>query len=179
MKRWILVTLLKINAGCEFRPLKDAINIDSSSNSKADLIADIEKLPMRDNVIDGILCWGVLEHVDSPIRILKEFKRVIKDQGLLKLAVPNIHTVPRITWNIKDPLAYHSSDPSDNVNGFDTIILNNLFRLTGFKSLKFEYFEDPYFWHKHKSIFRFIVPFLPMKLHFRGLSVIAKSLKNI
>ena len=171
--------MIKINAGCEYRPLKDSINIDLSSNSKADLIADLEKMPIRDNVIDEIYCWGVLEHVESPIRIMREFRRVIKDNCFLKLAVPNIHTLPRITWNIKAPLEYHSSDPSANVNGFDTIILNNLFRLTGFKSLKFEYFEDSYFWHKHKSIFRFIVPFIPMKLHFRGLSVIAKSLKCV
>ena len=171
-------TLLKINAGCEFRPLKDAINIDLSSNSKADLIADIEKLPIRNNVIDRILCWGVLEHVDSPIRILKEFKRVIKDHGLLKLAVPNIHTLPRITWNIKDPLNYRSSDPTDNVNGFDKKILNNLFILNGFKALKYEYFEDPYFWHKRKSVFRFFEWLIPIPLKYRGLSVIARSLKK-
>jgi len=158
--------------------LKDAINIDLSSNSKADLIADIEKMPIKNNVIDRILCWGVLEHVDSPMRVLMEFKRVIKDHGLLKLAVPNIHTLPRITWNIKDSLNYRSSDPTDNVNGFDKKILNNLFILNGFKALKYEYFEDPYFWHKRRSVFRFFEWIMPIPLKYRGLSVIARSLKK-
>ena len=135
-------------------------------------------MPIREDVIDLIYCMGVLEHVQSPIRILMEFKRVIRIGGLIKLGVPNIHTVPRITWNVKAPLDFHSTDPDDNVNGFDTIILNNLFRLTGFRSLRFEYFEDPYFWGKHKSFFKFIMPFIPWKLKARGLIVIARSLKN-
>lgn len=170
--------MIKINAGCEFRPTKDSVNIDFDCRSKADLIADIEKMPIRKNVVDQIYCMGVLEHVESPLRVLMEFRRCMKNGGLIQVGIPNIHTIFRITWNIKDPLAYHSSDPSDNLNGFDTIILNNLFRVTGFRSLKFEYFEDEYFWGRHKSFFRFFIPIIPLKLKYRGLMVTAKSVET-
>lgn len=167
-----------LNGGCEYRTFKNAINMDISYNSNADIIADLEHIPIRNKIIKYINLIAVLEHVESPIRILRELKRVIINNGIIKIGIPNIHTISRITWNLKAPLDYHSSDPSDNVNGFDTIILNNLFRLTGFKSLKFEYFEDSYFWKKHKSFFRFILFLIPKRLKYRGLIVIGKSESN-
>ena len=169
---------MKINAGCEHRPSKDSLNIDISSNSKADLIADIEVMPIRDNVIEEIYCMAVFEHLESPIRVLREFKRVIRKKGLIKIGVPNIHIIDRIAWNLKDPLNFRSTDPTDNVAGFDPKILNNIFTLTGFKSVKYEYFTDPYFWGKRKSIFKYIVPFIPGKLWKQGLMVSARSVED-
>ncbi len=46
-------------------------------------------LPIEDNSIDYIHCSGVLMHVKSPVQVLSEFFRVLKDDGFIRLMVYN------------------------------------------------------------------------------------------
>lgn len=46
-------------------------------------------LPIEDNSIDYIHCSGVLMHVKSPVHVLSEFFRVLKDDGFIRLMVYN------------------------------------------------------------------------------------------
>ena len=43
----------------------------------------------KNNSIDLCICGDVLEHVIDPFKILREFKRVLKQNGRLILSVPN------------------------------------------------------------------------------------------
>ncbi|MHB1644988.1 MAG: class I SAM-dependent methyltransferase [Candidatus Acididesulfobacter diazotrophicus] len=43
-----------------------------------------------DNYFDIITMWHVLEHIHKPNKELQEIKRVLKDNGILIIAVPNI-----------------------------------------------------------------------------------------
>ena len=48
-----------------------------------------EAIPYDDRSFDKILCSEVIEHVLHPVLLLKEMKRVLKDDGLLSLSIPN------------------------------------------------------------------------------------------
>lgn len=48
----------------------------------------IKNIP--DNSLDAISMWHVLEHIHEPLGLLSEFKRILKQNGTLFIAVPNI-----------------------------------------------------------------------------------------
>ncbi len=48
-----------------------------------------EKLPYNDNSFDFINMAEVIEHVDSPDKVMKESFRVLKQGGLIYVSVPN------------------------------------------------------------------------------------------
>jgi ubiquinone/menaquinone biosynthesis C-methylase UbiE len=48
-----------------------------------------EALPYGDKSFDKILCSEVIEHVLDPISLLKEMQRVLKDDGILSMSIPN------------------------------------------------------------------------------------------
>lgn len=48
-----------------------------------------EDLPFDDKFFNKILCTEVFEHVLEPTELLKEMKRVLKDEGIISLSIPN------------------------------------------------------------------------------------------
>jgi SAM-dependent methyltransferase len=48
-------------------------------------ISDLKDLPIMDGSYDGVLCTQVLEHVSDPARVLREFHRVLMQNGMLWL----------------------------------------------------------------------------------------------
>ena len=64
---------------------------------KIDYVSDIEKIPVKDNSFDIIICTEVLEHVPNPIGALKEMARILKKGGKLLITTPlgsHIHQDP-------------------------------------------------------------------------------------
>ena len=57
--------------------------------------ADVENLPFRDNCLGLIICTEVLEHLSLPEKAIREFYRILKDNGVLIGTVPSIHPVWR------------------------------------------------------------------------------------
>lgn len=48
-----------------------------------------EKLPFRDNFFDLLLCTETLEHFPSPRKGIAEFNRILKQNGIIIITVPN------------------------------------------------------------------------------------------
>ena len=62
---------------------------DSEWNySRIDICGDLERIPIRSDSVDRILCMVVLEHTRNPRRVLCEFARVLKPGGELVMVVP-------------------------------------------------------------------------------------------
>jgi SAM-dependent methyltransferase len=62
-----------------------------------DLISSATALPFQSDSFDCIVCTEVLEHVPEPINVLKEFRRVLKKNGMLFLTTPflvPLHEMP-------------------------------------------------------------------------------------
>lgn len=66
--------------------------------SIADVTADVkEPLPFEDGKFDTIIARHLFEHLIDPIKVLKDWRRVLKPGGKIILAVPNQqlrHTIP-------------------------------------------------------------------------------------
>ena len=69
---------------------EDVVNIDIFSYPNVQVVADIHKLPYKDNSVDAIICESSLEHLRQPGKVLEEMYRVLKIGGLLYVSVPFI-----------------------------------------------------------------------------------------
>lgn len=83
----------------EYRPNWQIIGVDISdislkkaqeqisSNTKF-LNANAYQLPFENEVFDGVVMFDVLEHLEGPVRAIKEVSRVLKKDGFFYLVVP-------------------------------------------------------------------------------------------
>ena len=46
-------------------------------------------LPLKDNAVDVVTCYQVLEHTKNPTGLIREMVRVLKPDGLLHITAPN------------------------------------------------------------------------------------------
>ena len=92
-----------LDLGCGYKPFEscfpdsDYIGVDLSVNSFADVIANNEQLPFKDNVFDGIIITEVLEHCDNEYMVISELRRVAKLGAWVYLTIPflfPLHGVP-------------------------------------------------------------------------------------
>ena len=57
---------------------KEGLHTGEVDYSKLDIISDIIDIPLEDNSLDVILCVEVIEHVENPLLVFKEFSRLLK-----------------------------------------------------------------------------------------------------
>lgn len=75
--------------GKDYNPQK-YITLDRVMLPGVDIACDITKgLPFENDTIDDIICVHVLEHVQDLEFIMREFHRILKPNGLLKIWVPH------------------------------------------------------------------------------------------
>jgi SAM-dependent methyltransferase len=85
-----------LNAGAGNRDLRPLVqgklyNQDIPAglhSANIDIYSPLHKIPVADGFFDCIVCNAVLEHVENPEAVLKEFQRVCKPGGHLYLGVP-------------------------------------------------------------------------------------------
>ena len=73
--------MLSLNLGCGSDKWGDVrVDLDFSTQigdwSKLNLRADAHALPFRDKAFVVCRCWHVLEHLQDPVRVLSEIRRV-------------------------------------------------------------------------------------------------------
>ena len=76
---------------------KKAYCVDFMKEKKPHIVADIKRLPFKDNSVDGIVCNAVLEHVDKPFQAMDELYRILSEGGELAFYVPwlfRYHSAP-------------------------------------------------------------------------------------
>lgn len=56
-------------------------------------VGDLIKLPFADKTFSKIICSEVLEHLPDPVATLRELRRVLRDDGVMAVTVPN-HRYP-------------------------------------------------------------------------------------
>lgn len=62
-----------------------------------------ERLPFGNKTVDVITCLDLLEHVENPNEVLREFERVLKDDGRIIIMVPAF----QILWSQHDEALCH------------------------------------------------------------------------
>ena len=58
-----------------------------------DIIADVCRLPFKDESIDEIICSEVLEHVADLVKAMEEIHRVLKPGGKVMIKVPHVKSL--------------------------------------------------------------------------------------
>ena len=100
----------------EFAAKKAKKRIDSI------IIMDAEFLGFKDVSFDSILCAHVIEHVNNPFAVIKEFNRILKENGKLALTIP----LKRYKSTIEDQHLYI----------WGPMEISNLLKKCGFKILQ-------------------------------------------
>lgn len=122
---------------------------------------DIEKdiLSQSDESVDFVTMNAVIEHIKDPSNILKEIKRVLKNEGLLFIRTPN--------WQLDFKNFYN--DPT-HVKPYSPDTIKNTLKLAGFEVLFLEpgLIKKSTFWWK-----------LPDKLKWKVASLIKGGTKSI
>jgi SAM-dependent methyltransferase len=91
-----------IDIGCGDKPYAHYfkakyIGVDPFPNAKADIIADAWKIPLPNNLADGIILTQSLEHIQKTEAAVKEIHRLLKPGGFVLITVPQtmrVHTAP-------------------------------------------------------------------------------------
>lgn len=91
-----------VDVGCGWRPyrkmydryVKVSYGIDSSAYGHilegVDVAADADAIPFRAESFDVVFCTDVLEHLKWPSNAIKNFNAILKQKGVLVIAVPSM-----------------------------------------------------------------------------------------
>ena len=146
----------------------------AEENYKLD-VYDEEKLgKLSDNSFDVVTMWHVLEHVPKLNERILELKRIVKDEGILVIAVPNCNSYDAVFYQ-KFWAAY---DVPRHLYHFSTDTLKMLFKkhelsIIKIAPMKFDSFYVSLLSEKYKSKKPSFV-----KAFFRGILSNLKSGKN-
>lgn len=129
-----------LNLGCG-NDKRGTVRIDiNPARNGITLLADAHFIPLRDKAISKTLCKSVLEHVEAPIKVILEMKRITADEIIL--VVPNILNLRRIWLDLKNPLRVVNKETT-HLQGWDVKLIGHIANATGLKILSFEWlFEN-------------------------------------
>jgi 2-polyprenyl-3-methyl-5-hydroxy-6-metoxy-1,4-benzoquinol methylase len=133
---------------------------DSSASKliveKAKAVLLVDSLPaIADNSVSAIVLWHVLEHVHQLNDTLSEFKRILKPNGHLVIAVPNHLSI--------DAKAYGSNWAAYDVprhlyhfdhDSFEILMKKHQFKLSAIKPMWFDSFYVSLLSEKNKRTYR-------------------------
>lgn len=89
-----------IDLGCSYRkkyPFAVGIDLDREKGKVPDLIWNIEQeLPFRDNTLDYIISSHIIEHLENPVKTIREWIAKLKVGGILVFVVPDTNFTPKI-----------------------------------------------------------------------------------
>jgi len=89
--------MLRVDIGCGFHPKAGYVGLDKRNCGQTyQCDIEVENLPFRDNSVDAIYCYYVLEHIHNLVHVMDEMWRVLKPGAILEVAVP--HFLCRNAW---------------------------------------------------------------------------------
>lgn len=86
---------MKLDIGCGHLAshlARGNINIDIEKPLKIPenfVLADAHCLPFRNNLFEKAYFYDVIEHVENPLKCLREIHRVLKNEGVVEISTPN------------------------------------------------------------------------------------------
>jgi predicted SAM-dependent methyltransferase len=137
---------IKLHIGCGERYIPGFTHIDVRKFPRVDYVTSADKLDMfKDNSVDLIYACHVLEHFrrNQIENVLKEWYRVLKPGGTLRIAVPDLEKLVEVYLNTKNlqlilgPLVGRQDYPENtHYIVFDYSSLSKLLEKVGFKKIR-------------------------------------------
>lgn len=89
---------VKVSVGCGLhwmQPFSEWINIDGVENEHTDIVCSWYEIPLPDKCADHLELGDVIEHLEmwNRDRGLKEWFRILKIGGTIRIGTPNLHRV--------------------------------------------------------------------------------------
>lgn len=131
---------------------EEKARIQAYNNHDLDLVETGEKIELGENSIDKIMLWHVLEHIPNLQETVGNFKRWLKKEGELLIAIPN-----HKSWDAK---YYQESWAAYDVprhlyhfdkNSMDTLLSQHSLEITKIKPMWFDAFYVAILSEKIKS----------------------------
>mgnify|MGYP001488231076 CR=1 FL=1 len=96
VKRKLALPFVKMSMGAglhTMKPLDEWINQDGCANPENDLVCTWDDIPLPDKCIDHMEMGDIIEHLVmwNRDRILKNWFRLIKIGGTIRISTPNLH----------------------------------------------------------------------------------------
>jgi SAM-dependent methyltransferase len=100
--------MIRLNLGCGDDKREGYINADLY-NENADAKFDAAKIPYDDNTVDEIFASHIIEHFhfQQSWEVLREWYRVLKPGGFLKVETPDFHNSCRAFIESNDYIRYN------------------------------------------------------------------------
>lgn len=107
---------MKLHLGCGPRYIPGFLHIDAQHAPHVDIVGPVEQLPFEDNSVSLIYASHVLEHFGRYAykAVLKEWFRVLKPGGILRLSVPDFAACAAI---------YYENGLADGLSGLVGLII--------------------------------------------------------
>lgn len=105
------------------------------------MIRDISLgLPFPDASFDVVFCIEVMEHVPNPFAALTEIRRVLREDGILVISVPNPYHVKELVWNL-----FRIPDRQGHIYSWTRQAMTALAGMNGFRleATRGTYFHPP------------------------------------
>jgi predicted SAM-dependent methyltransferase len=137
---------VNLHLGCGERSIPGFIHVDVRAFDNVDMVCQLNKLDtFKDSSVDLIYCSHALEHFKryDCEGVLKEWHRVLKPGGILRVAVPDFEAIVKIYQEYKDVelligLLYGGQDYQYNYHHvvFDFNSLSELLTNVGFTQIR-------------------------------------------
>src|SRR6266568_4768533 len=137
-------TAKKLNLGCGVLKKEGYVNVDWDKNYNPDVVHNLNALPypFKENSFELIEAFHVLEHLDKPFDIMREFHRILKPGGRLIIKTPHFS---------------RGFTHSEHCHGFDVtfpLYFRKDFAGSGFTGVEFKVEKLELHW----SAFRYLLP---------------------
>lgn len=116
---------------CDFKP--EAFKYQKVSCRYADLN---KKTPYANKSFAAIICLEVIEHLENPWLLMREFSRILKNNGLVIISSPNVANITaRIFFLATGKIDMFKEMETEHINPISYWELRRILKDTGFKIL--------------------------------------------
>lgn len=135
------------------------ITLDIDPNNNPEILASVEDIPLEDKSIDSVVSTQLLEHLKNPEMAIKEFYRVLKNEGYALITIPQcgeLHEEPNDYYRFTNfGIKYLCEKAGFSVVGIDQ--RGGFFALTA--QLKIRYLIDRFDLYNKKWTILFLLLF--------------------
>jgi len=169
-----------LDVGCSSGKLHEALYVDGmygldlnpSKIKKNFHIGNAQNMPFEDSFFDTVIASELIEHLESPRKFIKECKRILKSDGILLIATPNVDSFYNtITGKYHHEWHKHLFD----MNSITIMLKEEGFRITFMKIAEFDEMQT---YIRNKTLFKIraiICKMLPESLREDMLIVCKKA----
>jgi len=130
-----------MEVGISEHRITNGLSLDCVESLNPDLLCDLNKeaIPLDDEKVDVVVAGEILEHLINPFNAVREFYRVLKENGTLIVSVPNICSLVNRFKMLFGKLPLNCAEPVDDetperhITDFNLKVLKEVIEKAGFK----------------------------------------------